>query len=1213
MILLKPFLKSGRLEVWADKYIQTGDDWRREIDGRLARAKIGVLLVSPEFAASDFITEVELPAVLSAANSGELTVLCVPIRTMVRGVTDMLGLSGYQWARPPDQPLDPLPEAERHAALVTIVDDLVDRFGKPATPVGVEAAVVTAPVQALVHRPGDALGTLHGVPDLPPHFQPRHDALETLKRAVLLRPQQRFGISAATRTGIHGRGGLGKTVLATALAHDPEIRQAFPDGVYWVTLGQQPGLLALQAALARQAGGKDPVIRVGPAGRHIAARVARGETLPAGSRRRVGGRARDGVRRRGDGRSAAHHHAGSANPDRPGGRDPRLDALDLPGALSLLASWAGAPPPLPAEASRIATECGRLPLALALAGAQVREGVDWKEVLAALERGNLQFLDHPHGSVFKSMSSSIQALAAGDAARYRELAIFPEDVAVPESVITRLWSRAGLDALATTKLLLALHGRGLLRCTGESGARSVTFHDLQGDFLRLTADDLPGLHARLLDAYAETLPGKGGEPKAAGWATLPREEGYLWDHLGRHLLEAGRAAVFDALARNVHWLSAKIAASGVAALLLDLALLVKHAPTDGNRVVEKAVRLESGWLYRDPEILAGQLYNRLVCEGLTAAQITKTVADLHPPVRLVHPVGIGGSELRVFRGHSDGVSACAYSPDGSRILSASDDKTLREWDRSSGKELRRYEGHSSSVTACAYSPDGSRILSASDDKTLREWERSSGKELRRYEGHSSSVTACAYSPDGSRILSASGDKTLREWDRSSGKELRRYEGHSSSVTACAYSPDGSRILSASWDKTLREWERSSGKELRRYEGHSSYVTACAYSPDGSRILSASGDQTLREWERSSGKELRRYEGHSSYVTACAYSLDGSRILSASFDDTLREWERSSGKELRRYEGHSSYVTACAYSPDGFRILSASFDDTLREWERSSGKELRRSEGHFGYVTACAYSSDGSRILSASWDKTLREWDRSSGKELRRYEGDFGYATACAYSPDGSRILSASDDDTLREWERSSGKELRRYEGHSDRVTACAYSSDGFRILSASDDKTLRERDRSSGKELRCFEGHSSYVTACAYSPDGSHILSASDDDTLREWSAPPARSSAATRATPTGSPPARTHRTAPASSRLPGTKPCASGTAPPARSSAGTRATPTGSTTGAYSPDGSRILSAYDDGTIRIWNREDGHLLQHPIWWQQLRGARRLAQERRGR
>ena len=84
---------------------------------------------------------------------------------------------------------------------------------------------------------------------------------------------------------------------------------------------------------------------------------------------------------------------------------------------------------------------------------------------------------------------------------------------------------------------------------------------------------------------------------------------------------------------------------------------------------------------------------------------------------------------RVFRGHLKAVTACAYSADGSRILSASRDNTLRERDRSSGQELRRFEGHSNRVTACAYSPDGSRILSASSDNTLRIWSRNDSRCL----------------------------------------------------------------------------------------------------------------------------------------------------------------------------------------------------------------------------------------------------------------------------------------------------------------------------------------------------------------------------------------------------------------------------------------------------------------------------------------------------
>lgn len=320
-----------------------------------------------------------------------------------------------------------------------------------------------------------------------------------------------------------------------------------------------------------------------------------------------------------------------------------------------------------------------------------------------------------------------------------------------------------------------------------------------------------------------------------------------------------------------------------------------------------------------------------------------------------------------------------YSPDGSRIISVfSGDSSICIWDTRIGEEWSSpTEGQTDSVAAVSFSPDGTQIISGSDNRAICVWDAGTGqKVLGPLEGHNFGVKMVISSPDGPTIFSVSYDGILLIWDACTGEKVFGPVDGFSNVQAVAYSADRSPlIVSGHRGPTIHVWDAHSREMvLEMSENRFEPVDLIACSPDGAHIAS-SYYRTIYVWDTSRRNIAQTLWEHNDLIQSIAYSPDGRYIASGSSDMTICIWNALEGRmEVGPIKGHAGWVNTIIYSPDGAHIAFGSNDGTVCVWDARSGDMVA---GPFcapsTSVKSIAYSPDGARIAAASDDGAIRVW------------------------------------------------------------------------------------------------------------------------------------------------------------------------------------------------------------------------------------------------
>jgi eukaryotic-like serine/threonine-protein kinase len=173
--------------------------------------------------------------------------------------------------------------------------------------------------------------------------------------------------------------------------------------------------------------------------------------------------------------------------------------------------------------------------------------------------------------------------------------------------------------------------------------------------------------------------------------------------------------------------------------------------------------------------------------------------------------------------------------------------------------ITTYHGHTSTVFAVAWSPDGTRIASGSNDNTIQVWNATTGKREVIYTGHLGSVWTVAWSPDGRSIASGGNDSTVQVWNAMNGHRLLTYRGQTAPIWRPRHGPDGSCLASASGDtsdehptETVQVWNSTTGHLIVSYPvpssaGEASGTLSVAWSSDSARLATGGADTLVHLW------------------------------------------------------------------------------------------------------------------------------------------------------------------------------------------------------------------------------------------------------------------------------------------------------------------------------------------------------------------------------
>ena len=493
--------------------------------------------------------------------------------------------------------------------------------------------------------------------------------------------------------------------------------------------------------------------------------------------------------------------------------------------------------------------------------------------------------------------------------------------------------------------------------------------------------------------------------------------------------------------------------------------------------------------------LAYVAQNNLLCAAGELQQVEVYKAD--------------GSLRTVLKGHLKAVNCVSAEPNGTNLVTASDDNTIRLWS-ASGEMLNVIAGHEQAVTFACFSPDGKMILSGGSDGALILWSLK-GDMLKILTGHTGAIRKAIFLSDGNSVVSSSNDGSVILWNLRS--ETYSQLPGTSPITTDLLALSNNQLITCGTDGFIRQYR---GVQLvSQFKAQQSALNAIAVN-EGLGLIATGGSEHVVSLFDFEGHLLSNLSGHEQSITSLIFSADAQVLYSAAHDNRLLAWPLKAAypkivarqlpfvQELRpKPEGGLEWLAAQTqgWIPDSGAAQLKSWKNPIEKFPAQSIiglnsfaalPEVLATLTDKSINTLCVTDS---AIAYGSTNGTVTLIENGQQAQIFA-NAHIGAVSSVLYIPEHKMLISGGTDNNVHLYYLNKKDTLLT--GHKDVINTLAYNPVKEYIASASADGTIRLFNLD-GSPRKMLQGHEASVEHLTFSPNGRFLASVDSELNLHIW------------------------------------------------------------------------------------------------------------------